>query len=88
MTVGLAGAILTSASLSAVPLIYAALGELASERAGIVNLGVEGLMLAGASAGFAVTSLTGNAYLGIAAGGAASMAANSVFAFVIITRKA
>jgi general nucleoside transport system permease protein len=88
MTSGLALGIFTSAILSAVPLIYAALGELTSERAGIVNLGVEGLMLAGASAGFAITSLTGNAYLGIVAGGAAGMAANSLFAFVVIARKA
>ena len=41
MTVGLAEGILTSAILSAVPLTYAALGELASEKAGIVNLGVD-----------------------------------------------
>jgi simple sugar transport system permease protein len=88
MTGGLPQGIFTSAILSGVPLTYAALGELVCERAGIVNLGVEGLMLVGASAGFAITSLTGNSYLGIAAGGAASMFANSLFAFVIITRKA
>jgi simple sugar transport system permease protein len=88
MTAGLAQGILISAILSGVPLTYAALGELVCERAGIVNLGVEGLMLIGASAGFAITSITGSPYLGIAAGGVASMLANSLFAFVIIARKA
>jgi general nucleoside transport system permease protein len=88
MTAALISGILTSAIFSAVSLTYAGLGELLSERAGIVNLGVEGLMLAGASVGFAVTSLTGNPYLGIAAGGAASLLANGVFAFVVIGRKA
>jgi simple sugar transport system permease protein len=88
MTAGLVQGILISAILSGVPLTYAALGELLCERAGIVNLGVEGLMLVGASAGFAITSLTGNPYLGIGGGGAASMLANSLFAFVTITRKA
>jgi general nucleoside transport system permease protein len=80
--------ILSSTLMSSVSLIYAGLGELMSERAGIVNLGVEGLMLVGASVGFAVASLTGNAYAGIAAGGIAATLANSVFAFVVIRRKA
>ena len=41
------------------PLLYATLAELVSERAGIVNLGLEGVMLVGAVTGFAVTARTG-----------------------------
>lgn len=88
MTVALVAGIFTSAIASSVSLIYAGLGELVGEKAGIVNLGVEGLMLIGASAGFAVTSVTGNPYLGIAAAGVAGLAANALFAFVVIGRKA
>jgi general nucleoside transport system permease protein len=80
--------ILSSTLMSSVSLIYAGLGELMSERAGIVNLGVEGLMLVGASVGFAVASLTGDPYAGIGAGGIAATLANSIFAFVVIGRRA
>jgi general nucleoside transport system permease protein len=88
MIAGLILGIVSSAILSAVSLTYAALGELTSERAGIVNLGVEGLMLIGAAVGFAATSLTGNPYLGIIAGAIASTLANGLFAYVVIMRKA
>jgi simple sugar transport system permease protein len=80
--------IFVSAILSGVSLAYAALGELVSERAGIVNLGVEGLMLVGASAGFAATWLSGSPYLGIAAGGAVAMLTGGVFAIAVISRQA
>ncbi|RMG98993.1 MAG: ABC transporter permease [Chloroflexi bacterium] len=50
------------------PLLFATIGELITERAGVLNLGVEGMMLAGALAGFAVSFSTGNPWLGVAAG--------------------
>ena len=53
-------ALASSAILSGTSLLYATLGELVGERAGIVNLGLEGLMLIGASSGFAGAALTGN----------------------------
>ena len=50
--------------------LLAALGELVVERAGVLNLGVEGMMLVGAVAGFAVTAVTGNGTAGTRRGGA------------------
>ena len=44
---------------AATPLLLAALGELVAEKSGVLNLGVEGMMLVGAVTGFAVTSVTG-----------------------------
>jgi simple sugar transport system permease protein len=65
-------AFLVSVLAAAIPagtaLLYAALGETFAERAGIINLGVEGMMLMGALAGFAFMNWTGNAWVG--AGGA------------------
>ena len=46
-------------------LLFAAIGEILAERAGILNLGVEGMMLIGAMAGFKTSLMTGNAWLGI-----------------------
>jgi len=59
-------------------LLFAAIGEIYAERSGILNLGVEGMMLLGAMAGFSTSLATGNAWLGVAAaiiaGGILSMA--------------
>jgi len=81
-------AVMASAILSGTSLLYATLGELVGERAGIVNLGLEGLMLIGASTGFAGAALSGSPYLGVAAGALASLAANLLFGYVVITRHA
>ena len=51
--------------------MFAALGELVTEKSGVLNLGVEGMMLVGAVAGFAATAASGNPWLGILAGMAA-----------------
>ena len=64
--------IAASAVAAATPLIFAALGELVTERAGVLNLGVEGMMLVGAMSGFAVGVSSGSlllAYLAAAASG-------------------
>ena len=45
--------ILISAMIAATPLVFAATGELVAERSGVLNLGVEGMMIIGAIAGFA-----------------------------------
>jgi len=59
--------VLASGLRLAVPTALAAIGESISQRAGIFNLGLEGMMMVGAFGGFAVTSATGNAALGILA---------------------
>ena len=81
-------ALASSAILSGTSLLYATLGELIGERAGIVNLGLEGLMLIGASTGFAGAAVTANPYLGVGAAALAGVAANGLFSYVVITRHA
>lgn len=59
--------ILSDTLRASTPLILAALGELVTEKSGVLNLGVEGMMLVGAVAGFMATSVSGNLYLGLLA---------------------
>jgi general nucleoside transport system permease protein len=68
---------------AATPLLYAALGELVVERSGVLNLGIEGMMLAGAVTAFAVTVTTGSAILGIVTGALAGTAL--ALAFGVLT---
>ncbi|HVK53446.1 MAG TPA: ABC transporter permease [Burkholderiales bacterium] len=70
---------------AATPLIYAGLGELVTEKAGVLNLGVEGMMLIGAVVGFATTLSTGNATLGFLAAMGASMLLSLLFGFLTLT---
>ena len=62
---GMTEAILLTIATAATPLLIAALGELVVERSGVLNLGVEGMMIMGAVGGFAAASLTGNPWIGI-----------------------
>ena len=78
-------AIILTVITAATPLLLAAIGELVVERSGVLNLGVEGMMVMGAVAGFAVTNTTGSTLLGIAAGLLAGAALSLVFAFVTQT---
>jgi ABC-type uncharacterized transport system permease subunit len=80
-----AAALLIAATLSAGTILaLAALGLLINEKAGIVNLGAEGLMLCAAIAGFAAVVHTGNSWLGFAAGMAAGAALSAVFGLLVI----
>jgi simple sugar transport system permease protein len=54
---------------SGTPILYATLGEIITERSGVLNLGVEGMMMVGALAAFLVSLSTGNPVLGFVAGG-------------------
>src|SRR5690554_1359162 len=70
------------------PILIAALGELVVEKSGVLNLGVEGMMLIGAVIAFAVTYTTGNPWLGILFAATASAAASMIFAFLTLTLSA
>jgi ABC-type uncharacterized transport system permease subunit len=85
---------ITIASIIAITLaltpsvLYATYGEIIGQRAGIVNLGIEGVMLIGAVCGFAGAVLTGNAYLGLLIGALAGIAFNLLVAFMVVGRGA
>ena len=70
------------------PLVFAALGELITEKSGTLNLGVEGMMLAGAIVAFGATLATGSIWLGVGAGMLAGCALALIFAFLTLTLKA
>jgi len=70
------------------PLLWGTLGELLAERAGVVNLGVEGMMILGALLAFVVTQLTGSPAVGLLAAMGAGAAAALVHAVVVVTLRA
>lgn len=77
---GLLEAIIISVIAASTPLLLAAAGELVAERSGVLNLGVEGMMIMGAACGFAGCWLTGSTFLGALCGIAAGAALSLVFA--------
>lgn len=70
---------------AATPLLFAALGELVVEKSGVLNLGVEGMMIMGAVTAFAVAVSTGSGTLGVLAGAAAGMAMAFIFGVLTLT---
>ena len=82
---GMTEAILLSIMTAATPLVLAAIGELVVERSGVLNLGVEGMMIMGAVCAFAVAQLSGSAALGAVAGLAAGAAFSALFGFLTLT---
>lgn len=70
---------------AATPILLAALGELVVEKSGVLNLGLEGMMLIGAVTGFAVTATTGYAPLGVVAAMIAAAASAGLFGFLTLT---
>jgi ABC-type uncharacterized transport system permease subunit len=77
--------IAASAVGAATPLAYAALGELVTERSGVLNLGVEGMMLVGAMSGFAVGVSSGSLVLGYLAAAAGGALIAMLFGFLTLT---
>jgi len=67
------------------PLVFAALGELVTEKSGVLNLGVEGMMLVGAVVSFIVAATTNAPWLGVLAGMLAGAALSLVFALLTLT---
>jgi simple sugar transport system permease protein len=77
-------AILVSVMIAATPFLFAGMGELVAERSGVLNLGVEGMMLMGAVSAFAVSHVTGSTPLAILAGAAAGTVLALVFAVLAL----
>ncbi len=77
--------IVKAMAMGAVPIMLAALGEVFSERAGLVNIGLEGIMAVGAFVAFAVGKVTGNLWVGLLVGMAAGVLINMLYAFCTIT---
>jgi simple sugar transport system permease protein len=80
--------ILQAGVASGTVLLFATLGELLSERSGVLNLGVEGMMLTGAMTAFSVTIATGNPWLGALAAMLAAGLLSQIHAFISITLQA
>ncbi len=77
--------ILITIATAATPLLLAATGELVVERSGVLNLGVEGMMVMGAVTGFAVAITTGNPWLGMLAGTLAGALFSQLFGFLVLS---
>jgi len=81
-------AIFATAITAGTPILYAALGEILTERAGILNLGVEGMMLTGAVCGFIIALKTANPWYGVLTAMLAGGAVALIHALLTITLKA
>ncbi|MCB9105724.1 MAG: ABC transporter permease [Anaerolineales bacterium] len=88
MTTSFIQGVLTGSIQSSTSVLYAALGEVIVERAGVINLGVEGSMLMGAVSGFMVTQQSGSAGLGIIVAALVAGLFNLILAYLVVTRKA
>jgi len=80
--------VFSSAIFSGTSLLYTTLGEVIHERSGIVNLGLEGVLLVSASSSFAVTVITGSPFLGVLVAMLAGALMNMVLGYLVIHRKA
>jgi len=79
---------LATSLVLATPLLFTALGELISERAGVINIGLEGMMLSGAFFGFYVHWETGSQLLGFLGGVAAGLVCGALMALLTVRLKA
>jgi len=78
---------LISVTEASTPLLLASLGEIYSERSGVINLGIEGMMLIGAYTAFITSYITGNVWLAVLVAGLAGALLSSIHAFLSITLK-
>ncbi len=79
--------VVSSAIFSGTSLLYTTLGEIIGQRAGIVNLGLEGVLLISGATGIAITSITGNPYLGALTAALAGGLTNLILGFLVVTRR-
>ena len=84
LTEAFLSALLFGAITAGVPLLLAGLGEQISEKAGVLNIGIEGMMLFGAYGGFVAAYYTGSFWLGFLAGGVFGMAVAALMALFCI----
>ncbi|WP_309711258.1 ABC transporter permease [Pseudolysinimonas sp.] len=80
--------VLTGGVRGGTSILYAALGETVSERAGVINLGTEGGMLGGALCAYIVCAETGNPWLGVLAGGVAGFILALIHGLLVVWRGA
>jgi general nucleoside transport system permease protein len=80
-------AIISAALVAAVPLLLASLGEATAEKSGLLNLGIEGMMLSGCFFGFLAAYQTGSSTLGVLGGTAAGLLLGLLFGFLAVTLK-
>jgi ABC-type uncharacterized transport system permease subunit len=73
-------ALLAAGIVSGVPLLFASLGEIIAEQSGILNVGLEGIMITGAFVAFMVALATGDYWFGLIGGGIAGMAVSLIMA--------
>lgn len=78
-------AILLTVITASTPLVIAAMGELVTERSGVLNLGVEGMMIIGAVCAFAVAQMSGSPLIGVGAGIVGGAAFSLLFAFLTLS---
>ncbi len=88
MTWDLMMAILAATIVSATPIFYAAVGEIFSERAGVLNLGVEGVMLVGAVSGFMFSLYTKSLFIGLLGALISGILMGLLFALLTVTIRA
>lgn len=88
MTPELLIAVIVTVVGASTPILIAALGELVVEKAGVLNLGVEGMMLVGAITAFIIVFVTGNHYLAILLAAAAGVATSLIFGFLTLSLSA
>lgn len=84
MTLDIILPLLAAAVQSGTPILYATLGEIFTEKSGVLNLGVEGIMIVGAFAGFVVAATTGNPFLGFCCAGLAGAIVASLHGVVCL----
>lgn len=82
---GMLEAILLTIATAATPLLIAATGELVAERSGVLNLGVEGMMVMGAVAGFGMAYISGSPWIGVLCAIVAGALFSLLFAFLVLT---
>jgi ABC-type uncharacterized transport system permease subunit len=84
MSIELIVGILNIVLISTTPLVFAGIGELVTEKSGVLNLGLEGLMLVGAVTGFITLVLTGNYFYSLFLSIISGVILSGIFAFLVL----